>query len=1338
MVVQHVHVASYSYFTIVSYISSFEGENFISSGRGAITLMAIVVAVALALLLRRQRFHASAARQIANVSTYLARFNQISNDVPNKSELLTRACDLAITEGGFSFAAALEVAGGNHPIDDLSTIYRSAEGSDEFLKSIESIVLQALDSNETLFLRVDTDPAKNFFGRIRKLFDRRTTVVLPLNLYFRSPSAIVLVTRSRGQLFPGNQLIRELTVELGNDLMRASHRIDLIKRDLEISALNESLLGSLGVGINVVRYPERVIEIANERILEIAGAKDLGEFKATPAQELYSSEEEYQRVGEFAKVVLENGYGSMDAVGYRTFSGEPVFLDMSGRVLDLGDGVVRIVWTQIDVTDRVEADRQRNELSHLRDVLLNNTVAGIDLVEYPERKIIESNLAFAAMFGYDSVEEVIGLHTSTLYTIKAENDRMLALVNEIFANGEGGIRDLQAVKKDGSTIFLDIHGRLLADGGSANQVIVWTSVDVTERHQLNDELRRHANFDSLTNLPNRRALHQYLVDGLARARAEGNYLAVCVIDLDDFKPVNDAYGHPAGDELLKEFSNRLRLALRTGDFASRLGGDEFIVILEGLDVVTIETQLESVLSRLHNTVETSFQVEGHFLVTVGMSMGISFSNGGIDEPDTLVRMADSAMYAIKKRKGDRKQWWMIADSKLDSQDLSWSIDLFGSEVNTLLDGFKSHILIDIDGFVSQTYVRLIHQGAISKNFIDLPPSDLDKVKDLQVRSLICLLDGAIDLEHLKEISAQLGTDHAYIGTSSSALVEIANLYRDFIDASLDTMAIRPIDRLLVQSAIEERLKLYLQIQLEAMDRSIDSYLALLADPFPTNCATWHEAMEEAIDSIASLPGILGGQLWRQNLEGVFSPEINKGEIRDSIDQIVLSSTAPRLDTRADTGSGMVTIATLTGEIAFSNSFATDPRTAPWQKLLVPRGVSSIVAIPLISHGSRSGVLVLHGAFPNQFSSKWISSFLTELRQRLVQIIRSYDSALVSTVEGNGIEYRKLLYSGSLKMYGQPIVEVASGKVVKVELLARMILSDGSIAPPSAFMPSLNQADLDTLFLQGLDRALQQMQEWDRQGLSLSVSLNIAASTVLNSQSNQWIRQRLESFGIEPFRLTLELVEDQDISGETHADAVRSLSKIGVRLAIDDLGSGYSSLKRLASLPFDVIKIDQSIVRSLRYDPISNLSLIRTMIQIGADFDRYVIVEGVEDAAEIEAVRRLGALYVQGYGVARPMPLEDIYSWTTSDPWSPGDGRRIGSFLGALAYHMSYLQFDSAGGDLEVGDCPVTQFLKESGFGDSEPMMWHGLIHGGGDDLNETKRANRSFLDWLAAVARDVD
>ncbi len=1303
-------------------------------GLGGVELssIAVLVATLFSLTIFFQRRHSAATKQVAKISTLLARLNQVANSFQEGGELLSKVCDLAISEGSFKFAAVFEADGdieGSVADSPLCVAGKSPNNSIELARPLAT---QALEFGKPLFSSFNSPQHGRLSDIYHKFFDRQSVISLPLNGYFERPSVLILVAGGWGIPFPANQLVKELTLELANDLMRASQRIGLIKRDLEISALNESLLGSLGVGINVVRYPERIIEIANERLLEIAGAKDLDEFISTPARDFYSDDREFERVGELAKEVQSSGYGKVSRVAYRKLNGDPVYLDMSGRLLDLGDGLVRIVWTQIDVTDRVESDRQRSQLSHLRDVLLNNTVAGIDLVEYPARRIIEANLAFAEMMGYESVSEIIGLNTPVLYTVDSEDERMRSLSSWIFQNGEGGIRDLQAVKRDGSIIYLDIHGRLLQEGASEENIIVWTSVDVTERHQLNDELRRSANYDSLTNLPNRRALHEYLEEALTRVRDTGSAIAVGVIDLDDFKPINDAYGHPAGDQLLVEFARRLKDLLRAGDFASRLGGDEFTLVLEVTDFMTVESQLEAIFDRVHKAVEEPFEVGGSFLVTVGMSMGVAVSGIGVDEPDALIRMADSAMYFAKRVKGDRDKWWMIADSDRSEGIFSKLADVADNGIASLTAGFGDFISPSIQPFVYDCCAELIASGILSKNFAELPESYLDDLRDIQIQTLHSIVDPRSGGE-LSNLSRQLGTIHAYIGTSSSGLVEITNRIRDFIESVLGRVTITSIDRLLLQSSIQERLKLNLRIELEAMERSVDRYTASLSRPMPKAGSSWFDSFNEEVKLLAQLPGVLGCQLWRQNLEGVFYPEINEGEISDSIEEIVRRSTTPRLDSRASTGTGLVTVAMLTGEIVQSNAYSDDPRTSPWHELLVPRGVKSVVAIPVSNQGSHSGVLVLHGSFPNQFASKWCNSFLVELRARLTHILRGVDEGIVNPSSGGSEPYRRLLYSGSLLMYGQPIVDVTTGRLVKVEMLARILRPDGTVATPDKFLPSFNEADLDTLFIQGLEKTLAQMQEWDRAGLDICASLNIAPSTVMNFKSRIWIQEYLERYEIDPGRLTLELIENQELSGEVHTAAVHALSKIGVKLAIDDLGSGYSSLKRLASLPFDIIKIDQSIIRALKNDPMSNLSLVKTMIQIGDDFDRVVIVEGVESGEEIEAVNILGAHYMQGFGIARPMALSDIANWKPQKSLQIVSSGEVSSLLGALAYHMSYPSATGPMGETDVHSCPVTNYLESIGYSGGEESMWHSAIHDGQADPSSKRLANKRFSKWIGSL-----
>ncbi len=134
-----------------------------------------------------------------------------------------------------------------------------------------------------------------------------------------------------------------------------------------------------------------------------------------------------------------------------------------------------------------------------------------------------------------------------------------------------------------------------------------------------------------------------------------------------------------------------------------------------------------------------------------------------------------------------------------------------------------------------------------------------------------------------------------------------------------------------------------------------------------------------------------------------------------------------------------------------------------------------------------------------------------------------------------------------------------------------------------------------------------------------------------------------SWSVRP-ESALELLEFQEVDPDKQAKVIHQLSQLGVKLAIDDLGSGYSSLRRLASLPFDTIKIDQGLLTKIRETPQSILRLMHVIIQMGQDFECEVVVEGLEDLGMIEVAMSLGVLYGQGYGLARPMRANQILAW----------------------------------------------------------------------------------------------
>ena len=167
--------------------------------------------------------------------------------------------------------------------------------------------------------------------------------------------------------------------------------------------------------------------------------------------------------------------------------------------------------------------------------------------------------------------------------------------------------------------------------------------DVTERHYVEAELAQRATHDQLTGLPNRFLLEDRLGQALARVRRGAGSLAVFVLDLDDFKGINDRLGHAAGDDVLIEAARRIRAVLRPADSAARVGGDEFVLVCESVELA----EADRLASRLAAAFRKPMLVAAT-AVTIGVSVGLSLTDDPASDPERLIGAADQAMYRAKR------------------------------------------------------------------------------------------------------------------------------------------------------------------------------------------------------------------------------------------------------------------------------------------------------------------------------------------------------------------------------------------------------------------------------------------------------------------------------------------------------------------------------------------------------------------------------------------------------------------------------------------------------------------------------------------------------------------
>jgi len=332
--------------------------------------------------------------------------------------------------------------------------------------------------------------------------------------------------------------------------------------------------------------------------------------------------------------------------------------------------------------------------------------------------------------------------------------------------------------------------------------------------------------------------------------------------------------------------------------------------------------------------------------------------------------------------------------------------------------------------------------------------------------------------------------------------------------------------------------------------------------------------------------------------------------------------------------------------------------------------------------------------------------------------------------------RTRLFNGGLVMHMQPIIDLRTGGLSRVEALARLVLLDGTVVGPDQFLPALDDGGHDELFRLGLDDALGHLVRWDTEGLSTRVSVNLSPSTLYHPDCATWVHNALRHHGIDPNRLTLELLETQSAKSAVQVASIHALLDLGVGLALDDLGSGHATLSRLAELPFDSIKLDRGLFSGFVSRPVETLSMLATLTQMGRDFKVDVVVEGLEEEALTEAAAVLGVPLGQGYFIARPMPAASIPGWVAAFH-SPLVRGTVATALGALAYHWKFLRWDSPH-PLPLPECPLTAFLLSNSTAAADPtervqaIAWHEQQH---RTFDARSTEGRQLQDWLVDVVQ---
>ncbi len=337
---------------------------------------------------------------------------------------------------------------------------------------------------------------------------------------------------------------------------------------------------------------------------------------------------------------------SYSQVSHRRRGGDVILVDLTSFHIEFAGRPARLVIIR-DITDIERTQRSLAERDRQLELLLESTSEGIYGIDN-RGCIAFANRACATLLGYDSPDQLVGrpAHRTLHHPPQAPEacDGSDCPIHHAMSTGQRNHADDQFFwHRDGFPVPVEYWYYPMWRGGEPDGAIV-TFFDITDRHAQREALAWQATHDALTGLPNRSALQPALQRAIAGRDSSGHDFALLLIDLDQFKEINDTLGHAAGDQLLRVLGPRLSACVGADEMVVRLGGDEFAVLLRsGLR----RDQVGELASSLLRAIEEPVEVEGT-RVQIGASIGAAFHPDDGTSAEELLRCADVAMYGAKQ------------------------------------------------------------------------------------------------------------------------------------------------------------------------------------------------------------------------------------------------------------------------------------------------------------------------------------------------------------------------------------------------------------------------------------------------------------------------------------------------------------------------------------------------------------------------------------------------------------------------------------------------------------------------------------------------------------------
>ena len=759
-----------------------------------------------------------------------------------------------------------------------------------------------------------------------------------------------------------------------------------------------------------------------------------------------------------------------------------------------------------------------------------------------------------------------------------------------------------------------------------------------ENAEVHGAVTVRAEHDALTGLRNHGSFQRELGD--VTATAEGSPFALLMLDLDAFKGFNDTCGHPAGDALLAGVGDAMRAATRLGDGLYRYGGDEFAVILPGASRI----EAFEVVERIRRGVASLSSPTGP---RVTVSAGVAcYPDDGLTKAE-LVSAADQSLYLAKPavRTEDaeiaRRDPYLAALDEtaialMNRHDPDDLLETIISRAAALLGTAHGYIyLLEPDG--RSLVVR--HGIGLFTDFLDYRmPTDSGLAGVVYREGRPVAVD---DYDAWAQRAGDMPTlvFGAVVGvplTSGGRVVGVIGLASGSLERTFGTREIGALSRFAQLASIAlDNAHLFEAAQRGALYDPITGLpnRDLLTDRVAHSLAWTREGEDTPIALI---------------LLDLDRFKVINETLGHAVGDALLVAVGERLQRCLRPGD---TVARFGGDefgIILDGIGGVDEARRTADRILAELGAPFVLGDRAWYGNASLGIAM---ASPGQatpgdaFREAEVALVRAKASPgpRYVLFAPEMSAATLERVELEN-DLRRALERDELRLHYQPIVDLATDRIVGLEALVRWEHPTRGLIPPISFIPVAEETGLIVAIGRWvLETACRQARRWldEMPDSPLVMSVNLSARQFGQPVLVDDIRATLEASGLPADRLELEITESVLLAeGEDSASALQAIRDLGVGLVLDDFGTGYSSLSYLRRIPLDAIKIDRSFVDGIDGDN-SNLPIVKAVIALAQALGIEVVAEGIETAGQLGRLRELACDRGQGYFFARPQPPEAL-------------------------------------------------------------------------------------------------